>query len=599
MIIDDNNYKLAKMQESLLKVATEDRHYHLDNYIKTITQIDRRVFNELLDMVQKPHSYSQPLETELEYLESIYEAYNRLLELQTKFRTICEQYGENNLNLSDISQIDIEYIINRIEAIKGYLLNVRNIDANKKKLEILNEQLADEEKKRDFLNKKILILEKKLRDEFVYATFKEIVFGKLVTSDNVISEYERLGYDVRYLIEHADELNKKYSTINEQFVEINERYNAAKMCYSNVLSSDSENVMEEIKKEFYKTKYKYIMLKILKLLVCEVETYDSAKKKREDFIKLLEERYACLKELGISNPVDILRFIDIDGQIADIDSLIACVENIHVVRREIGELTTSTEEMINQNSKYLILLSDTKDLIKSTVGLNDVDITAFDDIASGIEDKESEKEVLGNQVVRVVIVPLGFKLDIARQKANGVISRVMKLNNDVRVPVKKTEYVPELVIVPKESVVVNKESPVLPKEKDIEILDPVIVSDALKVDVVQPMVNEVQEQPVVEAPLDIFETVTPFDVEPVMFADRTDNGGVVRDEKVSESVAKMSSSEVLFPESNAVEEIMPDAFWITGDSVKVESDEPKLSFEDQISALLATNTEPAMIKRVR
>ena len=39
LVIDDNMFKLARMQESLLKVATGDRSYHLNNYIKNITAI--------------------------------------------------------------------------------------------------------------------------------------------------------------------------------------------------------------------------------------------------------------------------------------------------------------------------------------------------------------------------------------------------------------------------------------------------------------------------------------------------------------------------------------------------------------------------------
>ena len=263
LMIDDNMYKLAKMQESLLKVATGDRRYHLDNYIKNITMIDAKAYEELVRMMKDASKYNQTLEDELLYLEKIRKTYDDVMELQIRFKRVCEQYGFNNLVLSDMSLLNIDYVDNRISTISGYLNNINNIERNKKKLECLNEQLVNEEKKRDFLSKKIEIFEKKLRDDFIHASFKQVVFGKMETFA-IISEYSKLGYDVLSLLDNEEELNNKYNIINAQCADIGERYEAAKFCYNNLLNEESKKFKEEIEREFYLVKYKYIMLKILK-----------------------------------------------------------------------------------------------------------------------------------------------------------------------------------------------------------------------------------------------------------------------------------------------------------------------------------------------
>jgi len=560
LMIDDNMYKLSRMQESLLKVTNNE--VNLNNYVNTVTEIDHKAFNALMDMMKDFDKYNQTLEDELIYLEKIKEAYNQLSETQMRFKSVCEQYGKNDLKLSDMSQLNIEYIENRISAINGYLINIKNIDKNKKRIEVLNEQLIDEEKKRDYLNKKILILEKNIKDDFVRASLKQVVFGKLETF-SIISEYERLGYNVLSLLQNTDDLNNEFRVVNTQLEELNEKYEIAKVCHSNLLNADSRHIMDEIEKEFYTTKYKHVMLNILKLLANEVETYEFAKEKREKFIELIDERNICLEKLGINNPLNVLNFVNIDDQLKEIDTLKDTIKTIHKIRKEIADLTVMTEEMINQNNSYLISLSETKELINSDVSMNDFDITTFDDIVT--EEVRSNEVVLSNQVVKVKSLSSSFKLNIAKQKANGVIERICRINIKDNNKKTKEEYSPELVISPKEEIaqtnnevvdmvvfsdeiedvevteeeINNNEifdTPTLENSNDeveIEILEPTLVenvignnNDAL-VDnsevILNPIENSIDDKPLVEESIatDIFETTTPFDA-PVLFTDRTD-----------------------------------------------------------------------------
>lgn len=661
LMIDDNMNRLAKMQESLLKVAKADRRYHLDNYIKNITEIDRIAFEELVKMMKDADKYNQTLEIELSYLEKIKETYNQLVELQMKYKSICEQYGEENLKLSDMSELKIEYVENRINAINGYLVNVENIDKNKKKIELLNEELVKEEKKREFLNKKLLIFEKKLKDDFICAQIKQVVFGRL-ESFSIISEYDKLGYDVSALVKHVDDLNNQIKNVNTYLSEITEKYETAKVCYSKFYDEENRRVMEEIEKEFYAIKYKYVMLKILKLLSQEVNSYDLVKLKRTEFTELVNERKECLEKLGIKNPLNILQAVDMDGQLEEINALVENVQRINDIRKEIGDLTDRTEEMINQNNDYLISLSDTKDLIESKISLNDFDITSFDDIIA--EGAKNDEVPLSNQAVKVKDAPSKFRLNIAKQKAAGVIERVCKLNKkEVEIVKTKEEYIPELVIGPKVELEENKVEEILIDEPIIEIpslslelsddaLDDLKIEDESKekivyeeIQVIEPfevpvLLNSNVEEKVDEqveviednstlvektVNTDIFETTTPFS-EPVLFTDRTDNDtdnlmlGAMKIisepamvpeiqavPEVKEEVEVMPSvietpanMEMVMPEPVISEEVMPDAFWVTEgtSSSKTEDTESvELSFEEQINALLAENNNESVGKK--
>lgn len=624
LMIDDNMFKLARMQESLLKVATGDRCYHLDNYIKNITAIDAKAYDDLVNIMKDASKYNQTLEDELIYLDKIKKAYDQLLELQMRFKKICEQYGENSLILSDMSVLNIEYVDNRISAINGYLTNIKNIEINKNELEILNEKLVSEEKKRDFLNKKIFLFEKKLREEFVHASLKQVVFGKLESFD-IISEYSKLGYDVVSLLDNPTELDSKYRNINAQSAEISEKYEAAKLCYNNLFNSDSKNIISEIEKEFYLSKYKYIMLKILKLLVNDVDNYDLAKVKRENFIELINNRDVCLKKLGINNPLNIISIVDIDDQLKEISGLSSTVKNIHSIRKKISELSNRTEDMINENNNYLISLNDTKELIISKVSFNDFDITSLDDI---IEDEARSKEViLDNQVVEVKSISSSFKLILSKQKAYGVIERICNMNLKKVGPSYQSananiEVVPELVIGPMEDVVNDSNDDLMVNDTVTEIMEEKLEEDLLtqepaslldSVDDELPLESETEEVSEIfldnsndintdvvvhnDAKIDssIFETTVPFS-EPIMFADRTDNVMSAQKEEI-----KLENAEVILPtlEEELVSDAMPEAFWVVDENIPSNNKEEvvSVSFDDQINALLADSIAESSVKK--
>lgn len=619
LIVDDNLYRLAKMQESLLKVATGDRRYHLDNYIKNATMIDTKAYDELVHMMKEAGKYNQTLEDELAYLEKIRSTYDELVELQMRFKKVCEEYGYDELTLTDLSLLNISYVDSRISILHGYLNNITNIDKNKKKLADLNERLVNEEKKKDFLNRKIEVFEKKLRNDFVRASLKQIVFGKLETHD-IITEYSKLGYNVIRLLGDSELLNDEYEKIEAQCTEVSEKYEATKLCYNNLFNSDSKNFMNDIEKEFYSVKYKYIMLKILKLLSQDVETCSLAKSKREEFIELVNNRKICLEKLSISSPLNILNAVSMDEQMEELSGLSDSIDAIHNIRNEIGELTDRTEEMISENNNYLISLSETKEMVESKIGLNDFDITTFDDIVS--EEVKSKEVVLSNQVVKVKCVSSKFKLVIAKQKAKGVIDRVygMNFNKDVKKiqQMVKEDDIPELVIGPKEVIATKNENIQTFEEKALEDINIQEVEENVvtmaPVELTLPVEEENAEEvsswfdnavddktnSEVMVNMDIFETITPF-TEPVMFSDRTES--VMMPSREDATVE--NKEEIVLPslDSGTItgqSAEMPEAFWSMPSVLEEDNTEEvstELSFDEQINALLAETKEDVSLKK--
>lgn len=169
LIIDENMYRLAKMQEALLKVSNVNKEENLNKYKEIVLQIDTKAYADILEEIKHINKHNQSLEEELEFLDKIKVAYDQLLELQLSFKNICQINGNDDLKLSDLSRLNIDYIEERINAISGYLINIKNMESNKKKIQELSEELIVEEKKKDALDSRIKNLEETLRYNFINA----------------------------------------------------------------------------------------------------------------------------------------------------------------------------------------------------------------------------------------------------------------------------------------------------------------------------------------------------------------------------------------------------------------------------------------------
>lgn len=601
LVIDENMFKLARMQESLLRATDLNREENLANYKKTVAQIDAQAFADILEELKHIDEHNQSLEDEVQYLERIKSCYDQLLELQLSFRRVCELYGGDELKLSDLSQLNIQYIENRINTINGYLINLKNIGVNKDRIQALGEQLVIEEKKRELLGSRLLELEEELRRNFVDAEGRIVVDGELQYS-SVISEYKKLGLDFEALLLDVSELDRLLAEVVREREDANEKLNTAQLCYDNAPDASSKQILDEIKKDALKVKYRVTMLKILKLLSDNCDNYDLFKDKREKLLDLIKYRLSCINALGIRVSIDPFARTKVNEQLSTVLSMPDNSKIINRIRKDISQLTSRTEEMVNQNGEYLISLSDTRALLESTVSMNDIDISMVDIEAGEVVSKETPKVVLGNQVVGVRRVSDKLNMSIVGQKTAGVIRRVSQMiggtSNKSIEPVSVMEsvvdeptetFVPKLVIVPK---TVAKKA----EEKTIGVIETEfapIVSGPVVEDVPAMKILENVEPEVSNDNVDLsnlFETVVPF-IEPEMFSDRTDEE-IVSDTNLSPSELKVISSKPVdtLELQYSSEEEMPEAFWTMEDEVEEYADDGNIiSFDDQISALLAND----------
>lgn len=615
LVIDDNMFKLAKMQESLLRATDTNREENLNNYKKTVAQIDGQAFADILEELKHIDEHNQSLEDEVQFLERIKSCYNQLLELQLSFRKVCELYGGEDLKLSDLTQLNIEYIDNRINTINGYLINLRNISENKDKIQQLSEQLVVEEKKRNLFASRLLELEEVLRRNFKNAEGRYLVDGQLQYC-SVVSEYKKLDLDFEQLLTDIESLDDLLLLAEKERAEANEKLNTAQLCYDNAPTTESKQILDEIRKDSLKYKYRLTMLKILKLLSQDCDDYDSFREKREQILDLIKYRLACIESLGIRISIDPFARTKVNEQLDSVISMSDNSKTINRIRKEIGQLTARTEEMVSQNSDYLISLSDTKTLLQSSVGMSDIDISMIDvPLEESVLDEV--KVVENNQVVRVRSIADALNMSIVGQKTASVIKRVNQMINGsvaVREPetldevVTDDPVVPELVIVPKAvqkkpTLETEVEEPVEESAPTLTVVDTSPAFDTVDnpfdfVPDLSMAVSASEDEKAEETTLvdtgekvdfsNLFETVVPF-TEPEMFADRSEESLVSENSLSAAELEQLTNKpeEDLQLQYNNEDE-MPEAFWTTEEESNELTDDNILSFEDQINALLSS-----------
>ena len=575
LVIDENLLRLSKMQEALLKVSNiSNREENLDKYIKTITEIDRLTFSFLMEKIKQNTEHNRTLENELAFLEQIKGYYEQVNEMQMGFRNICELYGDNKLKLSDISQIDIEYIDNRISVISGYLINIKNIKDNKNRLQELNENLIKEEKNSRILSQRLIEFEKKLRDNFINAEGRIIDGGKL-DYISIVSEHKKLGYDLVILLDDKLLIDNNLSILNDELKEMVEKLRVAEICYNRNPNSLSRSVFDEVNKEYLGIKYKLTLMKILKLMSEEYDDYSLFKDKREKLLDLIKYRQEYLSQLNVHFSIDPFDRIKVNEQLEVISSLNDNFKVVARLKKSIAELSERIDEIVYQNDEYKMEINNTKDLIISKIGISDIDISSVELFDIPINNIDLEKVILVNQVVSVKDVPISFDIRIARQKTSGVIRKVNEM--------------------------INRSKPVVSKTIVDEVISPdlVIVREDNKVEKDNIHVSS------------IFETAVPF-LDTPLFVDRTDEveSVVVKEEpkKIVQNIFEEENGLSVFEDISSenvsnlkIEDTdeMPDAFWVTQDNNNEEKKgDVVLSFDEQIDALLKDNENNKVKKLV-
>ena len=595
LLIDDRMLNLARMQETLLERSVNDRRYNLEKYKNTVKIIDKEAFSYILTELEQIKKHNQTLEDELQFLQSIKASYEQLLEQQLSFRRVCELYGDKELELSDLSIIDIDYIDNRINLISGYLINLKNLDINKEKISKLNEQLYEEEKKHDFLNKKIQDYEQVLRDIFLNAEGRISVDGNLVPTSTVL-EYKKIGLDLKTLLYDSQKINKLLEAIMIEANDSGDKYKAAEICYNNAPNANNKQILDEISKEYLKIKYKLIMLKLLKLLSSSSIDYDQFLEKREQLLDLIKSKNVCLEQLNIKHFVDPFNIDKILEQIKEVSSFGGNYNNILRIKKEIAKLNDLIEEMITQNNTYMVELSNTKNLLREKKEQEDESIAP---ISRNIDDYFTAPVPSENQIVGIKDLPKQFNLGIAMQKTNLVLIRVSSMIKESPLSSKESssEVIPKLVVIPS-SISPQKEKSDDSRNKSIDSLispndkseneHPTLVENTKSID-----------------DTNIFETLVPFEATP-MFTDKREDSLELED-FISDSLSNKELENISTKEENSLEmnysdsneDEMPNAFWVTKSDPEKDNgsneDEEEEQFDEQIKKLLASSTDDKVI----
>ena len=255
----DDLRKLAKMMEVLLNRTQDNKEINLEKYVDIVKQIDSDSFEKLFTLLKQFQYRNLTLEEELEFLEKVSSSYQQMLEQQIGFKNVYKLYSDEELQLSNLEQVNIDYIIDRISNISGYLINKKNIEFNQNNLSELNKRLVAEEIEKNNLNKRLLDFEEILRDSFICAEGRCINNGKL-DYVSVLSEYDIIGIDFKDLLYDEKNLKERLSLINSEKIENDEKLKIAEICFDNSPSVDNGQILEDIKNENLKLRYKFTLL---------------------------------------------------------------------------------------------------------------------------------------------------------------------------------------------------------------------------------------------------------------------------------------------------------------------------------------------------
>ena len=611
--INDNDFKLLKMNESLLsRLSVKDGKDYvqaLTNYQKLAKKIDSNSYQELIDKIKnyENNQHKLPLEEELTFLQELENQYDSLNELQCKFRNV-----DDDLELSDISTIDRDAISRRKDLISGYLINLKNIEDCNKKIEASNDRLISENKKKELMTSKYQALERDLKRNFINAEGRKISTNGDIEYTSVKEEYRSNGLDLDTLLEDNSKLREKLEELNSARKEKEEVLATAQICYDSLPSKENKEILDSLKIDAIKAKYLLSLVKIIDKISKEVTNYDALVSKREDINDLIRSRVNYLQYLEIRFSFDPFLGIKLGEQMDYLDNFKDNSKMITRIMREIADLDDNLREIEDKNIEFTRSLTEDIKIIIDKKSLSEIDITNVsldteeDDRSDDTSLEEESMVPEDNQIIKIDKLPAEFKIQRVKDKTLGVIKRVNQIFNDIDTAAKgedttkleeeKEEESPELVIEP---AVIQKEdiSEGTIKEDKIDTSDD--IEDDDEVEIVFPREPEIGEEALVIPEVPKTETIpevtltekenifednldSPF-TNISLFDDRKDDSEIFDTEDNNEK-------ENTLKEKNMDEEMtMPLTFWETMPQEEKPSEEKETpSFDEQIKKLKLT-----------
>ena len=562
LVIDETKLKLLKMKEKLLEVMIEDNKNVLKDYKDLAIEIDKSLYESLLEKIKSTNYNSLPLEEQISFLSEIENDYNEYNEFRCKCLNTFELYSDEELILSPISNIVIDNIKERISTISGYLINNKNLEKDRKELEKLNLELITEEKKKSSIEEKYLSLEKELKINLINAEGRIYDYNGNKKYTSIIEEYNGINIDLRHILDNPEELENKLKETKELLNGEKEKLKAIEVCYNNIQNNETKELYQKSKIDNIKIEYKLILLEIANLISKELSDYKEIKTKRQTILELIKSRKNCLNKLNISVSIDPFDRIKIQEQLEIISSLGNSELSLSSVKSRIQELVLKTEEMTNKNNELMILINDKVALIKDTLSVSD--IIEFSNI--DVNDKNET-----NKIINIKELPPQFKLNLVKEKTNGVLERVYELFNNVNIVNKTEEVSPQLVIEENH----NEEN------NEIEIKYENNASDPFKeVSLDLPLVNT-KEEPKVS----LFTETEPFE-KISLFNDRYEDNvfNDTNNDNKETIIANNNNKSNIEVEKEL--DTMPEMFWTPQEDNQDSEEKESISFDEQIEALM-------------
>lgn len=616
--INDNDFKLLKMYESLLtRVSTTDGDIYyqaLNNYKNLSEKIEKNNYDSVIEKINNymSNKHNLSLEEELNLLEELENDYRQLEELQYKLKKIV-----SNLNLSDLSNINLDVILDRKNLISGYLINLKNIEDVHKQLEKYNKELIIANKQKEAIERKYQILEEELKRNFINAE------GRILTKNNINfkntsikEEYHDINIDLMDILTNSDKLLEILNEINNLKIEKDELLKTGEICYENIPTQENKEILDSLRKDAISINYQLSLIKIANLIKDNKNNFDKMIEKREKIKDLIKRRNEYLEKQNIKYAIDPFSRIKLDEQIKQILELGDNTKDINKIKQDINELDQKLTSLNQKNVVFLTDLDMNFEIIIDTTSINDIDISDVEIVESPLSEI-TEDEVIkptkiydDNQIVNITAVAPNFKIGRVMEKASSVIKRVNEIFNNnknkkdnVEITMEKS---PELIISQNKENELIDDSSITFSNVDIneEYFDeleetPIPITEEKELfdeDDVSLAFNDTERENIDESSIFENNQNNPFNgLE--LFSSKLEEDFYLDDEL--EELPNLSADDKLkevYQEDTITEEEvvkedesdeMPEAFWETlSEETKIEETEP--TFDEQIKKLKLT-----------
>ena len=448
LVIDDSKLKLLKMKEKMLALAVINFDKTLASYRDLALEIDKDCYKMIIKQIEDSDYSNLPLEEQIKFYLEIIEDYDYLNELQYGFRRTYSEYSDESLELSDLSNINIEDVKTKASQLEGYLMNIKNLKSNKIELDRLNKALLKATKAQDDMNDMALDIQRKLKDEVINARGRRYGKDGNLEVTSIALELKKFDIDLNAVAIDGELLDKLYGEARKEREDARELLDTALD-----LPNRDDSICSSYMRDLLISNYKFNLMELVKEIFTsydDINLFRDSLYKVEDLIKEIKNG---LRELGVKfyiNPFDNIKIKKYLGAFEKFDDQSSEIEKI---KQTMAYLSEMIDDMEKTNNELLLTINDPVEVLNERAEIIPIDT---------LKEEEEDEPLLvtdakDNQVIRVSNFVKGFKKERALEKTSEVIRRVYAMLYP-----KEREKTPELIIEKGERVV--EKEPVVFKE---------------------------------------------------------------------------------------------------------------------------------------